>query len=317
MALRLRRGYALDSRPRRLLSVEGEHMRIPNDIRKTVVFIGHRPPGSSFDPIGTGFFLMHEQTAYLVTARHLAEELGDSPYHIRLNHEDGGAIDCYCDPLTIAEAGARWFFPDDPAVDVAAMPFIFFIEKAGAQFEFLSTEMAATTAPLIETGDFCYVIGLFGLHPGKRRMMPVVHTGHIAMIHDPREPIPTEDWRDKTNIIDVEGYPVEVANLQGLSGSPVLVRPTMQLQMDYESGKTVKSVVGSNEFYLLGVWQGSWEGQSTFASSFERYRVPVGMGVVTPVEKLLELLNSPPAATQRANWAAKLRTAKPDAVAKG
>jgi len=175
-------------------------MRIPNDIRKAVVFLGHKGPSKddAFIPIGTGFFLMHEYETYLVTARHIAEQIGDDPYHIRLNHTDGRALNCYCDPLEFAQQGARWSFHEDPNVDVAVMPFRFYIERAGADFLILQSSLAPDHGTqAVECGDFCYVIGLFGLHPGKDRMMPVIHTGHIAMMSDPNERIPTQDWRNK------------------------------------------------------------------------------------------------------------------------
>ena len=314
MPLQLRRDFALDSQPRKLLSVDGNHMRIPSDIRKTVVFIGHMETGSPFEPVGTAFFFAHQRMLYLVTARHIAEEIAEEPFHFRLTHENGSPIVAYCDPLTLPNKNVRWFFHDDPTVDVAALPFGFDWARMGADFEILEATKAIDRnkdGDRVETGDFCYVVGLFSLHAGKGRNMPVIHTGHIAMMPDPTEKIPTEDWRNRSAEIDIEGYLVEISNLQGLSGSPVLVRPTVRLNLTNKGEETAAVIGGSAHFYLLGVWQGSWEGRSTMPGPRNEKRVPVGMGIVTPVEKLIELLNAPAAAENRRYWC-KETNAKPD-----
>jgi hypothetical protein len=310
VALPLRRGFAFDSRPERLRSVAGEHMRIRSDVRKAVAFLGHIVgDGDRFQAAGTGFFLMHDTVPYLVTARHIAEQFGDDPFYFRVNDMSGEAADCYVDPLEAAKLDVQWFFHDDPNVDVAVMPLGIDMRKGEADFVVLSTaeSIGCEGAPSIDTGDLCQVIGLFSLHPGKERMTPVIHTGHIAMMPDPREPIPTEDWRGSDSTVDVEGYLIEISNMQGLSGSPVMIRPTMGLNMP--SGET--AWVGAGRVYLLGVWQGSWEGRSAIGGAAGK-RVPVGMGIVTPIEKLMEVFNSPACRANRELWRGSFR-AVPDA----
>jgi hypothetical protein len=272
-------------------------MRIRSDIRKAVVFLGHMV-GKNFEAAGTGFFLFHDSAPYLVTARHIAEQFDDDPFYLRLNHADGQAVNCYCDPLALAEHHMQWFYSDDPNIDIAAMPMAIDLEKVGADFVVLSTaeSIGYGDAPAVDTGDICSVVGLFSLHPGKGRNMPVIHTGNIAMMPDPEEPIPTNNWRGK-GTVDIEGYLVEISNLQGLSGSPVMIRPTVALQWTRD-GELVGGMIGSQRVYLLGVWQGSWEGTSAIGGVGQK-RVPVGMGIVTPVEKLIEVLNAPPCVANR------------------
>lgn len=314
MALSLRREFGFDSRPERLRSVAGEHMRIKSDIRKTVVFVGHMDTNGPFRPVGTAFLFMHDRLLYLVTARHIAEQFGDEPFYIRMNGENGGVINAHMDLLSFTEHEITWFFPEDTNVDLAVLPFAFDIEGFGADFLILSTHHAAILemAPsAIGCGDFCYVVGLFSLHSGKGRVLPVVHTGHIAMMPDRRERIETQDWRKPGSTIDVEGYLVEVSNLQGLSGSPVMVRPSRIMTAQSQKGTPVTGVVGAENYWLLGVWQGSWEGRPI---GLQGPRVPVGMGVVTPVEKLIELLDSSGCRSNRRDYWQKNWSAKPDGI---
>src|SRR5438046_636482 len=69
------------------------YMRIPEDIRKTVVFIGYGSPTDpdDFTPIGTGFLVGYRDLAHLVTVKHIALDLGDDPFDIRMNKPDGGS----------------------------------------------------------------------------------------------------------------------------------------------------------------------------------------------------------------------------------
>jgi hypothetical protein len=203
--------------------------------------------------------------------------------------------------MELSEHQIQWFFHDDPNVDVAALPWAVNLNAVGADFVVLSTTEIITSGkpPSVDTGDICHVVGLFSMHPGQGRITPVIHTGNIAMMPDSEEPIPTEGPNGKT--FEVEGYLVEVSNLQGLSGSPVMIRPTVAMQLNQGEGMVTGGVFGGPRVYLLGVWQGSWEGKSAIGGVGQK-RVPVGMGIVTPIEKLIELLNYPACVANRQLW---------------
>jgi len=97
----------------------------------------------------------------------------------------------------------------------------------------------------------------------------------------------------------------------------VLVRSTMDLRRTVGGEATRVGVLEAPDFHLLGIWQGSWEGQAVFSKMFDQYRVPVGMGV-TPIEKLLELLNTDALAAARkvdAEAVKALLASKPDSSA--
>ena len=99
-------------------------VRLVDDARKCVVYLGYPEVGHDkrIEPVGTGFFVFvsgenDDGASYLVTARHVAEELGADPFGVRLDQPDGrGRVD-YVDQ-------AEWFFhPTDNNVDGAVLPY--------------------------------------------------------------------------------------------------------------------------------------------------------------------------------------------------
>src|SRR5438552_2127913 len=77
--------------PRRIERPEGSgtFVRLSEDIRRSVVYLGYRKPGTEYEitPVGTGF-LLHmgvPDGGYLVTAGHVAKDLEDGAFDIRLN----------------------------------------------------------------------------------------------------------------------------------------------------------------------------------------------------------------------------------------
>lgn len=110
------------------------------------------------------------------------------------------------------------------------------------------------------------------------------------------EPIPVCNG-DKT--IHVNGYLVEAQTLHGLSGAPVFVEQTWRLKIDDDQVAKVDTWTS-----LLGVWQAAWAappddilaremGQKTGVA------VPVGMGIVVPAIRIVELLDTPDLAKMR------------------
>src|SRR5437764_14482248 len=75
-------------------------------------------------------------------------------------------------------------------------------------------------------GDLTYTVGLFRLLSGNKRNLPIVHSGIVSMMPSD-ERIPVRDWRPPHGRIFVEGYLVETGSLEGLSGSPVFMHPTI------------------------------------------------------------------------------------------
>ena len=313
--------YDLSPSPYRLRAVAGNVMRLREDVRKTVAFIGF---GSlqNFDPKGTIFFVSYKKLTYLVTAQHVAYKIGDAPFSFRMNRRDGSYITMTHDP---DEDGPQfpWFFPEaDPPIDIAVMPWNVDPEKENLDMLFMPPEMwHADGIPEREigVGDFCYAVGLFWVTAGRRQNTPVVHTGHIALMPG-GEGVPMRDWRDRNApSIMARSYLVELANLPGLSGAPVFVRPTLgRLDLGDDAGSDQfdrEAILPRLGVRLLGIWASSWDGREIqFQEDGRRdVRVPVGMGVVTPVQRLIDLLDSGPVAQHRAE---KIRQMEARAAAK-
>lgn len=292
-------------------------MRLTEDARRSVVFLGHLadPPNEdSFVARATGFFIEYAGLHYLVTAAHVAVELGADPFDMRLNRISGGALvlhfDSEMDPMD------RWFIHPEDGVDVAVMAFPF--DFAANDWDHLSISNVLlmteeeVAAHDLGPGDFCYAVGLFRLMQGQKRNLPVVHRGSIAAMPSD-ELIPMKGWRGAGKI-QARAYLVESTNLQGLSGSPVLARPTISVVANHlhitrsstnvsvRRGPEVALSAPSNDVMLLGVWSGSWDASPDEALSLDQgreVRVPLGLGVVVPTHRLLELLTSDDVAVQR------------------
>lgn len=298
-----------------------QFMRLDADARRCVVFLGHcadPDKDETFKALGTGFFLTHDGMRFLVTAQHVAHALGDDPYALRLNLTDGsGSHTIIVDPGM--EDEFRWISHSDSSVDLAVALFQLDLASAGLDDLSMSADLILTDAHVaqlgINVGDLCYGVGLFHLLQGSKRNVPVVHTGHIALMPSDEE-ITVEDWtapKGSGRHKAVRGYLVELQNLKGLSGSPVLVRPTKQAYgATYERDGQVPRL-GPAQFmgaydadpYLLGVWSASWDGLAAgaaFAEYGSSTRVPVGLGTVVPSSRLLELLQSEVVRGRKVAW---------------
>jgi len=292
-----------------LRGCQGFYVRIHEDLRQAVLFFGFkdtRPGKGGIDCVGTGFLLNYDDCGYLVTAKHLAHQLGNLPFLVRVNRKNGTSENLDAD-------GVRWFEHPDPDVDVAVTP-LAIGGSPGADYDaiYLPRDMMATDAVIsheklgaLGVGDFTYTIGLFRLMSGERRNLPIVHFGSVAMMPGD-EKIPVRDWRDKAKTLHIEGYLVETQAMQGLSGSPVFVRPTTRFNLQpliapnfvADPRQSIPdnhfmAVVPVERVFLLGLWSSSWDAppdEVLAAQAGKQNRVPVGIGVVVSAQKIEETL---------------------------
>jgi len=200
-------------------------MRVSNDIKKCVVFVGSKKEKDYYDIIGTAFPLFHRaETAdlwrpYIATARHVVEETTersiDGNVHLRLNLPDGTST-WY--PIS----GAGWEFHEDDRIDVAIHPvawtedqFMNDYDHAGV-FSSMFADDARLESLQIYPGAELYFPGLFVRQPGNQSNLPVLRTGTIAGLPPAHERADT-----KTGMARV--YLAEVRSIGGHSGSPVFV----------------------------------------------------------------------------------------------
>lgn len=109
-----------------------------------------------------------------------------------------------------------------------------------------------------------------------------------------------------------------MTSLAGLSGSPIFVRPTFGMRgVELNEGREASALLTNEQVYLIGVWQGAWNGDPDDVLRHEAgdWTVPVGIGVVTPIDKLVAILESPEVVEERSRILDALRArdaAKPD-----
>lgn len=259
---------------------QAARMQISADIRKAVAFFGY---GAEASPtfVGTGFFQQCRGHTWLVTAAHVAEELGAEPFYCRTNASGPKHLD-----------NMTWVAHPDENVDVAVMPVSF---TGRGTFVGPLPEDALVTSdvrPLyaVDLGNFVYAIGLFWVLPGVKRNIPVVHTGHIAALLED-EPIPVQIGSGaRVRVIHASAYLVQGPGLDGLSGAPVFVRRTKELGPDaWDNPPREGSSVAAGAPALLGVWISSWKGAPGAEHRMPRnVTVPVGFGVVVPAQRVVE-----------------------------
>ncbi|HEV7925040.1 MAG TPA: hypothetical protein VGR14_06785 [Verrucomicrobiae bacterium] len=270
-------------------------MRIPESVRKCVVYVGTETtdPGTGTTAIvfrGTGFLvsvptsIRGKNFHYIVTAKHVAVMLDrEDAFIISVNSKSGALrgiraetkqVKWHChDSDFSADVALTPLGADLRDFDIVAMPVGMFVKKS--QVESIG----------VGPGDELVISGLFSRHPGKTKNMPIIRIGHIAMMPD--DPVPTQSFGD------MEAYLIEARSIGGLSGSPVLL-----LKHVY----THEVVV---QLYLLGLVHGHWDTPSDAmtdamgAKSGILAGVNMGIAIVTPAQKILDIIESKPLLEER------------------
>jgi hypothetical protein len=264
-------------------------LRLSEDARRSVVFLGWQKAGpidvAPIDPKGTGFLLHGGKSlgkvTFLATARHVAEKL-HPPFVVRINKKGGGAGLVHFErPEDI-----NWCYHPDDAVDLAVAPIDApnWAEATALRADPIFGEDIALISNL-DAGDVAWVVGLFHLHHGRQANVPVVHTGHIAVLPGD-EPVAVGGKL-------VSAYLVQANAISGCSGSPVWACNTTFVTQDGER------LVGGHGpvAFLLGVWSSSWKVEKsqivavrTDEDDRQGTAAPLGMGIVIPAARLGEIL---------------------------
>jgi hypothetical protein len=143
----------------------------------------------------------------------------------------------------------------------------------------------------IGPGDEVYITGLFTYHMGTSRNTPIVRVGNIAML-------PQDKIRIKRNsqTEEIEAYLIEARSIGGLSGSPVFVHPTANLlgMFKWGTNQSTSGIVMDAELFLLGLMCAHYDvelediGGTPIAGV--GHNVNVGVGAVTPAQKILDII---------------------------
>ncbi len=285
-------------------------MQIPDDVQKLVCFIEGNGDGNAW--LGTGFFVFDRlgvndaagkplPMVYLVTARHCVQQIDPATdpsvdsIRVRLNTTGGGAkeIDTDLDRWIhhdIADVSVYSFGAG--AQDLHGFDFLYYPARSHTGPFYLSTgeRQNPVDLPAIGPGTEVFMTGLLFYHPGETRIMPIIRTGTVAAY--PEDKIALSTGADHAVLI-------ESRSIGGLSGSPVFVhfppwRYDDDLNLAHLAPPTAPGNAGPN--YLLGVVHGAWETKGNDVDGIgdaSNEPLNVGISVVVPMARVLELIDGP------------------------
>ena len=280
-------------------------MRIPDELIKCVGFIS--PLVQELNYVGTAFVVGVRMDAthgyaHLVTAKHVAAAIDPGETVIAMNAKDGA-------PLFLCSGEAKWFYhPTEPdSIDVAVLPFG---SPRFAEYDitWIPEDIFATETVISELslglGDEIIIVGLFTKFFGSTRLTPLVRTGNLAMM--PKDRVPVKDFGD------IEAYLAEGRSIGGLSGSPVFVRNTVKMPVQTSKGKVVH-LSGLGPLRFLGLMHGHWDLPPSFSAVEQAEAVNMGVSIVVPAKKILEVLYHPELVAMRKEHLEKEKQSFPTA----
>jgi hypothetical protein len=189
----------------------------------------------------------------------------------------------------------NWIFHENPIVDAAVLPW-----QPAATVDVWPFPIKDSVTPEliaregIGPGEDVFVVGLFSPRAGQTRNIPIIRVGNIAAMPD--EPIETATGRQ-------EAYLVELLSIGGLSGSPVFTY-LGGIRREPSKDEKISVTARAGAIYLLGLMNGHWGIGSAQVDAVQDAldggdRVNMGIAIVVPIARLLEILDYPRA---RAVW---------------
>jgi hypothetical protein len=184
----------------------------------------------------------------------------------------------------------KWIFHENPNVDVAA-----FHWQPPSTLDVWPFPLKEAVTPAliaregIGLGDELFAVGLFSRRAGQARNIPIIRVGNIVAM--PEEPI-------KTGTGLQEAYLVELLSIGGLSGSPVFTY-LGGIRREFPTGGEISLTTRAGAIHLLGLVHGHWDlasGEHVDAARDSLdggEHVNMGIAIVVPVTRLLEILNYP------------------------
>jgi hypothetical protein len=267
-------------------------MRIADQLLKSVGFVSRYDPDQPLQFGGTAFIVgvkmaSNASLVHLVTAKHVAEAIEPAEAVIAMNAKDGA-------PRFLRTGDQKWFYhpTEKDSVDAAVIPLG--SENMGLyDISFIPEDIFATEKRIAEydigLGDELIMVGLFTRFTGTTHLIPIVRTGNVAMM--PRDRLPIAGFGE------MEAYLAEGRSIGGLSGSPVFVRNTMK--MPIQNAKGSSHLYGLGEGHLLGLVHGHWDLPVCFSATEQAEAVNMGVSIIVPAKKILEVLYHPELAAMR------------------
>lgn len=262
-------------------------MRVPEQLLRSVVFVGFQDNDGVFHVGGTAVVVGYEHTdtddperahKYLVTARHnILNAAARGTVAVRVNLETGGGSG-------VLDASSGWVFPDDSASDLAVRPFVVpdeYLVAAVRRSSFVD-ETTRTDFGLLPGEDLA-IVGLFAHRSGERANLPIVRMGSVAADL-------SERFEDPNTGEAFDAYLAEVRSIGGLSGSPAYV--VYRHGQVFPGGHTIE--VGQALLRLLGIIRGHWDNPIDGGVTETQHEATVinsGIALLTPIGEIIRLLD--------------------------
>jgi hypothetical protein len=262
-----------------------------------VVFVGYEDTAGKEHFMGSAFWAARPgpediknefRPTYLVTAAHVIDDIKaklppkGQRIRIRVNTRSGGQK-WEDTPLCC------WKPHPDPAADIAVLKWDIDCKEwdhfAWGTEAFVNAQSAEEDGGrAVGHGDDLVIAGLFYLHTGEKRNIPIVRMANVAALRG--EPVLNRD----NHLMDA--YLVESRSIGGLSGSPVFYDVYALKQAFVGESRIVRT---RTKFRLLGVMHGHFDLPDTAPDSIvehgkERVAINSGIAIVIPAERIVEAL---------------------------
>jgi hypothetical protein len=275
-------------------------MRVPDRMLNCVGFVAHDEVSIKYG--GTAFLVavpgdLNNAYLHLVTAQHVAEMVEHGPFIVGMNNRQGA-------PVQLKGGGAKWFYhpTEKDSVDVAVTPFAP-NPNLDLDVEWIPEKLFALPDRIAEygigIGDEISVAGLFTRFHGASKHFPIVRTGNIAMM--PTDKVPVKGFSN------MDAYLAEGRSIGGLSGSPVFVRNSVQLPPTKSAKGDTLRFMGYGPLHFLGLMHGHWDLPPSFNKTEQAEAVNMGISIIVPAKKILEVLYHPELVQMRKKFDAKRR----------
>lgn len=257
--------------------------------RESVVFVFDDGKDLTKDsPIGTGFFVGLPTKAnnaliakFIITNAHVVKNR--KKVQIRINHQDGKS--CVSHTIDISSSA---IFPSDKSIDLVALsiPDVPDTNPVIFDYSYILGDEDLKKAE-IEEGTEVVSMGFLSPYAGFAKNFPVMRFGKLALITD-------ENWWPSDVSKPQKGYVVEIYNVGGSSGSPVVLQPS-QVRVNRENVFQKRRIAP----YVIGVIKGHpntvAEHAAVKAGSLQKVPdnytlVSAGVAVIEPGESLKTLM---------------------------
>ncbi len=258
-------------------------MRTPPFVEKCSVFIGASVKVGVPLAVGTAYLVNLASEidglnfVYLVTAKHIILNIktatGVESVSVRFNMRTGNAE-------WVEFLIAAWIIDENSDIAIARIHSDLVLRILHSSFPLVGAVDSEYFDDLhVGPGDEVFSIGLFSGHPGITRIVPIVRIGNIAALNVERVQMKGGDA--------ITGHLIEIQSIGGLSGSPVFVNALGNGQFTNELAGRRKD----SPYALLGQIYGHWDVPFN-ATEPAGGSINAGIAVVTPVERLLELIHT-------------------------